>query len=201
MFWAVACASFVQKQSIVKFNRSELIQNLQERTSTLSERVAALKQLPPKALNFKPGEGKWSALECIEHLNMYGDFYLPEIEERLLQAKPSPDANGFSTGVLGGYFVRLMEPKEGKIKSMHTQKQMNPLHSELNITTLDRFLKQQERYLELVKGAERVNLKRVKTSVTISPLIKLRFGDTLRFLVAHNERHVAQAEAAAALAR
>ena len=38
------------------------------------------------------------------------------------------------------------------------------------------------------------NLTKVKTSITISNWIKLRLGDTFRFVIHHNLRHVVQAK-------
>lgn len=45
--------------------------------------------------------------------------------------------------------------------------------------------------LELAKNAD---LVKVKTSISLTKLIKLRLGDTFRFLVNHIERHVLQAQ-------
>lgn len=172
---------------------------LAQRTEALAVRVEKMRDLPAEALNQKADAGAWSALECLEHLNLYGDFYLKEIEERLLAAKPAPNAESYQSGMLGGYFVRIMEPKDGKIKAIKTKKPMDPAGSDLPVTTVARFLKQQQRMLELFSAAGRFHLGKVKTGVTFSSMIHLRLGDTLRFLVIHNERHVRQAEEALAL--
>ena len=34
----------------------------------------------------RPNENSWSANDCAQHLNMYFDFYLPEIKKRLKNA-------------------------------------------------------------------------------------------------------------------
>ena len=34
-------------------------------------------------LNKRLSDESWSVLECLEHLNLYGSFYLPEIKNRI----------------------------------------------------------------------------------------------------------------------
>jgi hypothetical protein len=77
---------------------------------------------------------------------------------------------------------------------MSAQKEMNPLNCDLTITTIDRFLKQQQHLESLLTQAKAIDLVKAKTPVSLTRLLKLRLGDTLRFLVYHIERHVLQAE-------
>jgi hypothetical protein len=50
--------------------------------------------------------------------------------------------------------------------------------------------------LELLEAARTVDLTRTKTGISITNLIKLRLGDTLRVVVYHNWRHIEQAQRA-----
>jgi hypothetical protein len=81
-----------------------------------------------------------------------------------------------------------------KIKKSTAPAEKTPVASELSVTTIDRFLKQQDHLLRLLEIARKVNLTKTKAAISISKLIRLRLGDTLRFYVYHIERHVAQAE-------
>jgi len=76
---------------------------------------------------------------------------------------------------------------------MKTFKSMNPIHSQLSLEVITKFLDQQKQLLQLLTRAQQVDLKRVKTSISISKWIKLRLGDTLRVVVYHNQRHMKQA--------
>jgi uncharacterized protein (DUF2249 family) len=51
--------------------------------------------------------------------------------------------------------------------------------------------------LELLEIARSKNLNRIRTSISISKLIKLKLGDTLRVVIYHNGRHLQQALRAA----
>ncbi len=175
-------------------NAQSLLNELANTTERCTATVKQFRSLSTQQLNYKTTPASWSILECIEHLNLYGDFYLPEIEKQLL-AQPHHAGNTiFKSGIIGNYFAELMQVKNGKIKKMQSPKDKNPIHSQLSLTTLDRFVKQQERLLNLLKLAGTVDLARTKTAISLTKLIRLRLGDTFRFFVYHIERHVIQAQ-------
>jgi len=176
------------------FTTKDIIAELIRNTEMSTRTVCAFKALSPAQLNFRKTDSSWSVLECIEHLNLYGDFYLPEIELKMIAQRDVPFSPKFKSGVLGNYFANLMKGKDGKITKMNSPKDKVPDPSTLSTTTLDRFLKQQELLVSLLYQAESMNLTKVKTAISLSKWINLRLGDTLRFYVNHIERHVAQAK-------
>ena len=175
---------------------TDLISELQSITQSNIDQALEMKNLSPDIANWQPGTGRWSALECLEHLNRYGDFYIPEIEMRLAENKPNP-AEKFRPGLFGNYFANAVKPGA---KRMDTFKSMNPARSSIRPDVLNEFLKQQERMKELIERSSHYNLKKIKTSISISKLLKLRLGDTLRVVVYHNQRHMIQAKRAVELA-
>ena len=172
----------------------QLIKDLLEKTSEATEEAKGFKLLSVEQLNFKKTKDAWSILECVEHLNLYGDYYLEAIEKSMSFQKKNSDSSIFKSGVIGNYFANLMLVKDGKIKKMKSPKDKNPANSHLSISTIDRFLKQQEKLVSLLQQAAAVDLTKTKTSISISPHIKLRLGDTFRFFVYHIERHMLQAK-------
>jgi hypothetical protein len=175
----------------MKIHRDTLIKQLVKQTKKNLNQVQLLKELDDKKLNFKNSPENWSVLECIKHLNIYGDFYTPAIEKSIERASNS-DNDYFKTGVLGNYFVKLIEPKE-KLNNIKTMSQFNPIGSNLNKAELIKFEQHQYQLLSLLAKASKVNLTTNKTGTSISKLINMRLGDTLRFVVAHNHRHLNQA--------
>ena len=178
----------------MKFNRNELMTDLAEDVQKAIMETEKFRTLTEKELNFKTSPESWSILECLEHLNLYGDFYLVEIEKRILEANSSPTSAVFKSGLLGNYFTNSMQPKtDGSIDNkMNTFKHKNPVNSDLPITTVDRFIKQQRQMLVLLEQGKKVDLKKIKSKTTL-PLVKFRLGDTFRFVIAHNNRHIVQA--------
>ena len=170
----------------------DLITELLETTHKNIAFAEILKAKSDDELNWRAKETFWSILECLEHLNLYGDFYLPEIE-RVIQKATSKSDVIFKSGILGNFFAESMLPKE-KITKMKTFKDKNPLNSSLNRITIDRFIKQQNKMLELLERARGISLNKEKTRITLAKWIKLKIGDTFRFAIYHNIRHLKQIE-------
>jgi hypothetical protein len=169
-----------------------LIQTLAEQTRKTIDQVEKLKTNDLQTLTWKQSETSWSILECIEHLNLYGDFYLPEIENKIKSSNTRSEPE-FKSGILGGYFANSMLPKE-KLNKMKTFKDKNPLNATLDKTVLDRFIDQQVKFLDLLDRSGKVSLNKVRIATSISSLIRLKLGDTFQFLTNHIIRHLKQIE-------
>ena len=178
----------------MKTTTENLISDLIERTRQNLNAAQQLHQMNPEILNYKSNGDSWSALECLAHLNFYGDFYLSEIEKRI-KASNHPAEPTFKAGLLGGYFAKTMLPGE-KMKPMKTLKSTNPNGSKLDKDTIEKFISQQKKMLELLNSARQVSLNKTKTSISITSMLKLKLGDTFRVVIYHNERHMVQAKRA-----
>lgn len=179
----------------MQFKRNELLAELKKDVQQAIAEAEGFKNLAEADLNLKQTRESWSILECLEHLNLYGDFYLVEIENQLLKANNAPSVAMFKSGILGNYFANSMQPKpNGNIDNkMKTFKDKNPANSALTITTIDRFIKQQRKMLMLLETAEKMDLAKIKTKTTL-PVLKFRLGDTFRFVIYHINRHMVQAK-------
>jgi hypothetical protein len=171
---------------------TELLNDLIERTLKNSKAAEKFNALSIEELNLSIAKDSWTILECLEHLNLYGDFYLPEIKKRIENSKTNA-AENFKSGILGNYFAQMMLPKE-QVNKMKTFTSMNPTGSKLDKTTVTRFITQQEQLLKILEQAKKIDLNKTKTSISISKLIKLKLGDTFKVIIYHNERHIAQAK-------
>jgi len=179
----------------MRIEKNSLIQDLIQRTDVNITAAKNFKLLNLDKLNFKKEPKQWSILECLEHLNLYGDYYLVEIEKTMLANQKSSNPSLFKSGWLGNYFANMMLPQSnGEVKKMKSPNDKNPVHSQLGITTIERFLKQQELLKKLLHQALQKDLTKLKTPISISKWVKLRLGDTFRFVVYHNQRHIKQAE-------
>lgn len=174
----------------MKLKSEELLNQLKSVTEENLNFVISLKSLSEPELNRRISENSWSILECLQHLNLYGNFYLKEISEKINQSRLK-NSEVFKSGILGNYFAKSMLPKEN-LNKMKTFKSMNPIYSELSKNVIDTFINQQKELLTLLETAKSKNLTKIKTNISISKLIKLRLGDTFRFLIYHNLRHMEQ---------
>ncbi len=170
----------------------KLLQSFIEETRQLINQAEKLKTRDMDTLTWKGNPVSWNILECLEHLNLYGDFYLPQIEHkiRISRTKSDPD---FNSGFLGSYFAKSMLPKE-KLNKMKTFKDKNPLNEKLDKRVIDKFISQQIKLLDLLNQSRNVSLNRVKIEISIARFIKLKLGDTFQFFINHSIRHFRQIE-------
>jgi hypothetical protein len=137
--------------------------------------------------------GGWSIAQCLEHLNAYGRYYLPAIQNRLPKPGNSKTAKVFRSSWFGAYFTRMMEPTTGtrKIKAMKAY--IPPVQLDAHAVVRD-FITQQETLLALLRQSSQCDLNRIRIPISIAQFIRLKLGDVFQFLIAHNERHLQQAK-------
>lgn len=172
----------------------ELQQQVRALLATLE---TELQPLPDEALQYKPAAGKWSALECLKHLNRYARYYHPTLAAALQQTEPATDAQVRFTW-LGRKPCKLVRPENQKPQK--TLVRMNPARSHLSRSVLAEFRQHQEQLLTLLTQAAGKDLNRKAIPVEFFRLLKMCTGETLLFVVAHARRHVQQAQCAAAQA-
>lgn len=170
----------------------KLIQSLLEQVRQIINQAETIKTYDLSTLTWRENATSWNMLECLQHLNLYGDFYLPQIKDKIESSpfKPTPE---FKSGLLGNYFAKSMLPK-AKLNKMKTFKDKNPLNKTLDKTVIDTFINQQMQLLELLNQSRNVSLNKVKIPTSISNLIKLKLGDTFRFFINHIIRHLHQVD-------
>ncbi len=177
-----------------KIKSEELISRLQHDITKLIAAAEHLQQADSVKLSYPPAEGKWSATQAIEHLNMYSRFYLPAIEKELVHI--SNDANAwFVPGFFGNYFTKMMMPGnvyeiKNKMKGMKSYRPGRGVNAE---KVFKEFIEHQQKLMQLLETARKRNLEKIRIPMTISRFIQFKLGDTFRFLVAHEQRHMIQA--------
>ena len=169
----------------------------------LTAELAALREvmqrrfrpLTDDQLNHRPRPDKWSVGQCLEHLNIVGGLYLPAIARKLKQARErgSTPATVVKRGFIGRKMTQAMRAPASQ-KSLKAPQQYAPSGSRLPRTVVEVFSRQLDELTELLKQARHINANAVRVPNPIVPLLRLRLTDVVEMLVAHLQRHVAQAE-------
>jgi uncharacterized damage-inducible protein DinB len=179
---------------MAKFKSEELLGALSQDVNRIKEAGAFFNSADKNKVAYIPEKGQWSVVQVLEHLNAYNRHYLPLIEKEL--AVVTYDTNAwFASGYWGEKFTRMMKPKNvfEVTNKMKTNKKMSFPNS-LNVdTVLKEFLAGQDKLQQLLEQAKGKDLAKIHIPITLTKLIKLRLGDTLRFLIAHEQRHMIQA--------
>lgn len=181
---------------MAKFKTEELLNSLTEDVQKIKDAAQFFSTADKNKLVYCTEKGRWSVVQVLEHLNAYNRLYLPVIERELsIITYTDSDAIWFNSGYWGEKFTKMMKPSnvfEVKNK-MKTQKMMSFPNS-LNVdTVLAEFLAGQDKLLQLLERAKGKDLEKIHIPISLTKLIKLRLGDTFRFLIAHEQRHMIQA--------
>ncbi len=166
----------------------------------LALRVLAHQRLRPlssEQLNRRPAYDKWSAAQCLEHLNIVGGYYLPSVKARLrlAQAKGSTAGSQVRSGWLGRYFTATAQRKNGLGDNLlRLPKQFAPTGTRLTGTVVEAFNRQLDELLRLLLLARQVDAGTVRVPNPLYPWLRLRLTDVLEVLVAHIQRYVKLAE-------
>jgi hypothetical protein len=173
-------------------NSIELINKLEEQVEQhLAKAIKLYQHLTNEELNKQAPDGGWSIAQCLEHLNSYGDYYLPKMAEGIEGFK-GEFSSTFTSTWLGNYFTKMLDPATGKRKMKAFKAYVPP--SELDgQAVVAKFIRQQETLITLLRNSKRKDLDKIKIPISISRWIRLKLGDTFRFIIAHDERHVQQA--------
>src|SRR3954468_12900957 len=114
------------------FNSNQLIDDLQQQTERfLNEAIQQWQMLPPSTMLYKESPEKWSAAQCLMHLNSYGNYYLPAINKTDDEAlsKRWLHTKDFTSSWFGNLFTKMMLPKDaaGTVKKMKAPKNHTPM--------------------------------------------------------------------------
>jgi uncharacterized damage-inducible protein DinB len=175
------------------FHTKDLLAALANDVNETLQTAGQLRQLPATLLNKQPAPGKWSIAQVLEHLNSYNRYYLPEMK-KALKEKNLPFNPMFKAGLFGNYFTNMMQPKEGG--KIANKMQAPKDHRPADILDVDKVMNEfaagQQQLLSLLNAAGQKDIGKIKVPISISRFIKLKLGDTFRFLIAHQLRHFVQ---------
>jgi len=183
----------------MKYLSKTLLDGLYAQTETsITKAITQWQQMPTEFFTAQPGPGRWSAVQCLEHLNSYGRYYLPAMEKAISKADQQLYYTYFKSGLLGNYFYKLMLPdlSGNPKKKMDSPKDHRPAEQLNTPQVLSEFISQLEKLEQLISLSQKRDLNKIKVPISIAPFIKLKLGDTLLFYTAHIQRHILQAERA-----
>lgn len=193
LFLGRKTSAFKTRNHMKAISRVKLLSSLEKDTEAhVTQAVHIFQNLPEEQLLKQPANGGWSIAQCLEHLNSYGRYYLPAIGKGLAKPAGSPANEVFVSTWLGNYFTKMMQPG-AKTKKYKSPKDHMPAAGLDAYAVVSEFIRQQEQLLVYLRMSREADINAILIPISISRFIKLKLGDTFRFLIAHNERHMQQA--------
>lgn len=179
---------------MAKFKSEDLLNELATDVQRIKESAEYFQTVDKNKMVYCPEKGKWSIVQVLEHVNAFNRHYLPEIEKQLTVITYN-HTSWFNSGFFGERMVKSQKPTnvfEIKNKMRTTKNYSFP--NSLNVgSVLNEFLQHQDKLLQLLELAKQKDLNQLRFPLTFTKMIRLKLGDILRFLVAHEQRHMIQA--------
>jgi len=152
--------------------------------------------LSPDQLNWQPDPTRWSMGQCLEHLAITDEAYLPAISNSLA-GHPASAVPDIGPGWFGRWFIRsfirsFIEPSP-QTKRARAPKKIAP-GSSVEPSVLDRFLRSNQAARELIRRAQGYDVNRIRFKNPFLPMIRFTAGTGLVIICGHERRHLLQAE-------
>lgn len=142
---------------------------------------------------WRPSPRQWSIAECVEHIVLAGEPYLPRIEAMIADAKVRAERHEppYRPGRVARWFVGSMEPPPRlRVKTFRT---MEPGEPRPAADVQARFTAMHERLATLVRSAAGVPQHGARTTSPFAPVLRLTLDQAIGLLTAHGRRHLWQA--------
>jgi DinB superfamily len=148
--------------------------------------------LTSEQLNWRRSHTEWSVGQCLDHLCLATEVYLPPLTASL-EARPTGVVPEIIPGWLGGWFIRnFIEPSPDTRRAKAPRKIVPAVQLEPSV--LDRFTRDNQKLREFILRAASYNVNRIRFRNPFVPLLRFSVGTGLEVLVRHQARHLLQAE-------
>jgi hypothetical protein len=154
--------------------------------------TAVARGLTPEQLNWRPAEGTWSVGQCLHHLFVANEVYLPPIARALENRSRSP-VQDISPGWFGRWFIRNYIEPSSKSRRVRAPKKITPAE-QIDASILDLFLRSNEAARDLIQRAGGYDVNRIRFRNPFVPLLRFTVGTGLEIVSKHQGRHLLQAE-------
>ena len=177
------------------FSKQGLITELLDRIELIKASTQPFLRLTDQQLTYNPAPNKWSIAEVFGHLNIAHDVYIRGMLSRVTLA-PDVKMESYRSGWLGDLiYEKIMPRPDGSVFKLKALKS----HCAGTDTVdgkevLESFLRKCDAIDDILRHVTTKDLQRIKIPFSFSRLLSLRLGDSLRYLVAHGERHLLQAQ-------
>ena len=142
--------------------------------------------------NWVTAPGRWSIGQCMEHLNITTERYLPVLSKAIADGRAAGRTSTvpLTMGFLERWFLQLMEPPprmKAKSPKAFTATTSLPLEA-----TVARWNGLQAKLDDCIRSADGLDFRRIKVRSQFGP-ISFSLGGTFLILLAHERRHLWQA--------
>jgi len=149
--------------------------------------------LTAEQLNWQPSPGAWSIGQCLDHLCVAAEVYLPPITTALEQGH-GPATEEITPGWFSRWFLRsYIEEAAPQKKRGPAPKKIVP-NARVELSVLDRFERGNQAVRELIRKAATFDVNRIRFKNPFISGLRFTVGTGLLIICRHEGRHLLQAE-------
>lgn len=155
--------------------------------------------IPDAAWEERTEPGKWSVAECVAHMNLTSEAYIPRIQVALGEARAMKKASHreLKRDFPGWFFAMMVGPLPmlGKMRigKVNTAPDFVPKGKHPKGPTLAAFKRDQDQLISLIKDADGLPIDAVKIRSPFGEKISYNTYSALVILDRHEHRHLDQA--------
>ena len=167
-----------------------IISESEASNAAASELVTGLNE---EQLNWRPGAEKWSIAQCLDHLAVSSSKFDQYFETALGRGRskwPVSSPPAYQPTRMGAWLIRQLEPVTGR--NLPAPKVFRPSSSDIQ-GALQKFLDQQETFLNFVRSADGVDFNKTRLRSPVTPFMRYSLADAFDITVVHTRRHLGQA--------
>ena len=180
----------------MKEQLSQIVRQLE----AAEKRVGRLGEVIPDAVWTQRNEpNRWSVSECIAHLDLTTEAYLPRIRKAIAEARQLPPAKGrYKRDTLGGLFSTMVGPIPSigrfRIGRVKTTAAFVPQGDQPKNVSVAEFRRLQMQLSDMVRESDGHAIDRVKITSPFGEKIRYSCYSAFVILARHQMRHLDQAE-------
>ena len=173
---------------------------LEDVETELSEATARAWQLirgtDARMFTVRPLPGSWSAAECLAHLSLSTELFLPVLEKAIKEARTKglTSERAPKMDVVGRTLRWFLEPPiRSRVK---TSTPFVPRSARAKSEAFGEFAALQSKLVDMLHAARGLDLRKMKIVSPFDKRVKYNVYSAFRIVVAHQRRHLWQAEKA-----
>jgi hypothetical protein len=161
-----------------------------EASESRAESVA--RGLTPDQLNWNPRPGSWSIGQCLHHLFLANEVYLPPIAASL-EGQPRVPVQYIHPGWFSRWFMRNFIEPPTQMKRVPAPTKIVP-PPRIDPSILGSLLRSNQTLRDLIRRASDHDVNRIRFKNPFVSWIRFTVGTGLEIVARHQVRHVMQAE-------
>ena len=150
------------------------------------------KTLSAQQLNWRPRPDVWSVGQCLQHLCVFNEVYLPAISTSL-EGRQRARVQEITPGWFGRWFIRNYVEASSESRRTRAPRKIEP-DEQVESSILESFLRSNQIAREVIYRASDYDINRMRFKNPFIPMLRFTAGTGLEIVSKHQRRHLLQAE-------